>query len=93
MVVGSSRGTLELLGRLGTLDPGFVDRVSDVRSRADGIVLELDSLDVVMGPNAGSGTLRASQAVADDLESRGRSAAQFDARFAGLIVVQPRSGS
>jgi cell division septal protein FtsQ len=93
VVQAADSGVVSVLARVQVFDPALYQAI-DAARRADGqsgIVLELGTHRVLLGPNAGPEVIQAVMLVARDLTAKRRPYAELDGRFAGQVIVRRRS--
>jgi len=83
---------LSVLDRVQRVDPALAQQVTEARLVHSSAVLQLGGARVVFDPEATPPVIRAVSLVAQDLEMRGRTWRELDARFDGQIVVRLREG-
>lgn len=91
-VVAAADSTLAaFLGRMQALELGFFAGISAAWRARDDIVLDWAGRRLLLRPDASAEVIRAVMLVTEDLARTGRAHAELDGRFAGQIVVRPRS--
>jgi cell division protein FtsQ len=82
-------GVAAVLGLVRSVDPELFRAVLGARSGTAGaVILELAGARILFDPGARPDDIKAVVHVAQDLEARGRSYAELDARYTGQVVVR-----
>lgn len=81
-----------VLALVQAVDPALFQRITGARrSKRGDVLLELDTLRVLVRRDAGPEVIRAVALVGQDLAATGRPYGELDARFAGQVVVRQRA--
>ena len=88
VAASADSGLIGLLALVQSVDPTLFEEITAARASRGDVVLQLGPRRLLLARDAGPETIRAIVLVANDLQSRNRSYAELDARYAGQIVVR-----
>lgn len=92
IAASADSGVVAVLALIQAVDPALFQTITSARTLARGdVLLEIGPRRVLVRRDAGPEVIRAVVLVARDLAAKGRPYAELDARFAGQVVVRPKS--